>query len=148
MEAVRDAISGSRAFLLDAVFDPWDGLLCGDRDAFVKHYDDAFSSFLSEKKKTSYQRLYKPNRPSRLATSGELSESSSCVSGGKSSTGSRTGSVKSVHAVGTSRARPAVGSKDDESLAELLRRNGKGRKSQSSRTQNASKSGESKSKKN
>ena len=91
MEAVRDAISGSRAFLSDAVFDPWDRLLCGDRDAFVKHYDDAFSSFLSEKKKTSYQRLYKANRPSSLTTSGELSESSSCVSGGKSSTGSRTG---------------------------------------------------------
>ena len=86
MEVVRDAISGSRAFLSDAVFDPWDDLLCvlcGDRDAFVKHYDDAFSSFLSEKKKTSYQRLYKANRPGSLTTSGELSESSSCVSGGK-----------------------------------------------------------------
>ena len=147
MEAVRDAISGSRAFLSDAVFDPWDGLLCGVRDAFVEHYDDAFSSFLSEKKKTSYQRLYKANRPGSLTTSGELSESSSCVSGGKSSTGSRTGSVRSVHAVGTSRARPAVGSKDDESLADLLRRKGKNRKSQGSRAQNASKSGESKSKK-
>ena len=36
IEAVRDAIRGSRAFLSDASFDPWAGLLSGDCDAFVK----------------------------------------------------------------------------------------------------------------
>ena len=36
IEAVRDAIRGSRAFLSDASFDAWAGLLSGDRDAFVK----------------------------------------------------------------------------------------------------------------
>ena len=47
MEAVRDAIRGSRSFLSDASFDPWAGLLSGDRDAFVKQYVDEFTSFLA-----------------------------------------------------------------------------------------------------
>ena len=129
MEAVRDAITGSRAFLSDARFDPWDGLLSGDRDAFVKQYDDAFTSFLTGNKKDSYQYLCGANRHSSRAVTGELSENCSCVSGEKLFAGARAASSKSARVAGTSKSRPSVcGTHSDESLAQLLKKKGKCRK--------------------
>ena len=139
MEAVRDAISGSRAFLADANFDPYDGLLSEDHDAFIKPYDDAFTSFLAGQKKDSYQYLYAEIKPSNRMVACELSESSSCVSGEKLFAGARATCSEPARVAGTSKARPSGGSNDDaESLSQLLKRKGKGRKGRNSGSRSTS----------
>ena len=83
MESVRDAIACKRDFMSCSIFDPWEGVSCGDRSAFVAKYSAAFDTYLSRKKSDAAKQLHSANREPRhvrFSDSGGSGTSSSCNS--------------------------------------------------------------------
>ena len=137
MEAVRDAINEAQSFMSSPSFDTWEDLLQSDRKAFVDRYAEVFSTFLDRRKKEAHRRMYSANRQSKQTDVSAVSDSSS---GASLFAGSRASSSKSSCVGGSSkRQHPVEKTNDDETLAELLKKKGKNRKTQGSKPRTGSK---------